>query len=185
MARLFVGIGLPETYRQSLSPLTTSLSRLTDNCINWSRPDTWHLTLKFLGETEEARIPAIKDALSTLDFPRFTLQAGGAGAFPNAQRPKVLWLGLAQGADQAAGLASGIEDALAAVGVPREQKRFRPHLTLGRVRRPGPGNHQPLLDAAAQTQWPPFTVNRFTLYQSTLAPTGATHTALAEFALAG
>ncbi|WP_316899126.1 RNA 2',3'-cyclic phosphodiesterase [Pseudodesulfovibrio indicus] len=185
MARLFVGIGLPDTYRQLLKPLTASLSRLTDSSINWSRPGTWHLTLKFLGETEEARIPALKDALASLDSPCFTLRAGGAGAFPNAQRPKVLWLGLAQGADQATGLASAIEDALAAVGVPREQKQFRPHLTLGRVRKPGPGDWQPLLDAAAQTQWPPFTVNRFTLYQSTLAPTGATHTALAEFALAG
>lgn len=185
MVRLFIGIALPETYRQSLTPLTVSLSCLTDSSINWSRPDTWHLTLKFLGETDKAQIPALKDALSSLDFPSFTLQAGGAGAFPNAHRPKVLWLGLTRGAEQTTALAGLIENGLAAVAIPREQKQFRPHLTLGRVRKPGPGPWQSLLDRAAQHPWPPFSVTRFTLFQSTLAPAGAVHTPLAEFGLAG
>lgn len=183
MVRLFVGIGLPDTYRQSLTPLTASLSRLTDHSVNWSRPDTWHLTLKFLGETDETRVPAIRDGLATLRFPRFTLRAGGAGAFPNAQRPKVVWLGLAEGADQVSALAGLVEDGLAAMDVPRERKRFRPHLTLGRMRKPGPGDWRPLLDAAAAHPWPPFTATEFTLYQSTLAPSGAVHTPLARFSL--
>lgn len=181
MVRLFVGIGLPETYRQSLNAITTRLSCLIDRSINWSRPDTWHLTLKFLGETDEARVPAIADALAGVDFAPFPLRAGGAGAFPDGRRPKVLWLGLAEGADQARALAGQVEDALDAVGVPREQKRFRPHLTLGRVRKPGPGDWQPLLDAAAASRWPPFVVDRFTLWRSVLSPSGATHTPIAAF----
>jgi 2'-5' RNA ligase len=179
--RLFIGIGLPDTYRQSIKPLIHSLSRLTDSSTNWSKPGTWHLTLKFLGETDEVLIPAIKAALAAVDFAAFPLRAGGAGAFPDARRPKVLWLGLAEGGEQAASLAQSIEDALAAINIPREKKPFRPHLTLGRVRKPAPGDWTPVLDAAATHPWPPFTVTHFTLWQSTLTPKGAIHTPLADF----
>ncbi|EGB15062.1 2'-5' RNA ligase [Pseudodesulfovibrio mercurii] len=181
MPRLFIGIGLPDTYRQSLNALTKWLSKLTDASVNWSRPDTWHLTLKFLGETEEARIPAIREALAAIHFPAFPVQAGGTGAFPDAKRPKVLWLGLVQGGEQTATLARSIEDALTAIGIPREKKPFRPHLTLGRIRKPAPGDWQPILDAAAAQEWPPFTVPHFTLWQSVLTPEGAIHTPLAAF----
>jgi 2'-5' RNA ligase len=149
--------------------------------VNWSKPGTWHLTLKFIGETDETRIPAIKSALAAVDFSAFTLRAGGAGAFPDARRPKVLWLALAEGGEQAATLAQSIEDALAAINIPREKKPFRPHLTLGRVRKPAPGDWTPALHAAAAHEWPPFTVTHFTLWQSTLTPEGAIHTPLAEF----
>ncbi|WP_338668500.1 RNA 2',3'-cyclic phosphodiesterase [Pseudodesulfovibrio methanolicus] len=181
MPRLFIGIELPDAYRQELNPLIKALSSLTDASTNWSKPDTWHLTLKFLGETDEARIPSLKAALAAVDFTAFTLRAGGAGAFPDARRPKVLWLGLAEGGEQSADLTGAIEDGLAALGIPREKKPFRPHLTLGRVRRPAPGDWTPVLDAAAAHEWPPFTVTHFTLWQSTLTPKGAIHTALAEF----
>jgi len=179
--RLFIGIGLPEIYRQSLKAMIESLSELTDTSVNWSRPGNWHLTLKFLGETDETRIPAIRTALAAVDFSAFPMRAGGAGAFPDTKRPKVLWLGLAEGGEQAAALVQSIEDELAAIGIPREKKPFRPHLTLGRVRRPAPGDWPPVLDMAAAHQWPPFTVIHFTLWQSTLTSKGAIHTPLAEF----
>jgi len=181
MPRLFIGIGFPDAYRQALNSLIKALSRLTDASINWSKSDTWHLTLKFLGETGEGRIPAVKAALAAVDFAPFTLRAGDAGAFPEARRPKILWLGLAEGGEQAAILAEAIEDSLAAIGIPREKKPFRPHLTLGRIRRPSPGDWSPVLDAAAALEWPPFAVTHFTLWQSTLTPEGAIHTLLAEF----
>ncbi|WP_319583003.1 RNA 2',3'-cyclic phosphodiesterase [uncultured Pseudodesulfovibrio sp.] len=181
MPRLFIGIGLSDAYRKVLNPCIQGLSRLTDASVNWSKPETWHLTLKFLGETDEARIPTIKAALAAVDFSAFTLRAGGAGAFPDAKRPKVIWLGLVEGGEQAAALAGSIEDALAAIDTPREKKPFRPHLTLGRIRKPAPGDWPPVLDAVAAHEWPPFTVTHFTLWQSTLAPKGATHTPLAEF----
>ena len=183
MPRLFIGIELPNAYRKALTPLIQGISRLTDCSVNWSKPDTWHLTLKFQGETDEARIPAIREALSAIDFSAFPMRAGGAGAFPNEHQPRVLWFGLAKGGAQATALAGAIEDALAAIDIPREKKQFRPHLTLGRIRKPGPGDWTRVLDAARAHEWPPFTVAHFTLWQSVLSPTGATHTALAEFPL--
>ena len=183
MPRLFIGIGLPSTYRQALNPFIERISKLTDASVNWSKPSTWHLTLKFLGEMDETRIPAIRHALAAVDFTAFTMRAGGAGAFPDARRPKVLWLGLAEGGEQCAALARSIEDALACIGIPREKKTFRPHLTLGRVRKPGPGDWKAALDHAAATDWPAFPVNEFFLWQSVLDPAGAVHTPLVRYPL--
>ncbi|MCJ2165701.1 MULTISPECIES: RNA 2',3'-cyclic phosphodiesterase [unclassified Pseudodesulfovibrio] len=185
MPRLFIGINLPKSYRKDLKPFTSRLSLLTDANVNWSRPETWHLTLKFLGDTEPDQIPAIIESLAAIVFPAFTMQAGSAGAFPNPRQARILWLGLEQGAEECTGLAAAVEDTLGGIGIPREKKRFRPHLTLGRVRKPGPGNWQTVLDAASQNPWPQFTVDRFILWRSQLAPTGAVHTPLTEFPLSG
>jgi 2'-5' RNA ligase len=179
--RLFLGVELPDAYRQLLTPAIEDLSMLTDASVNWSKAATWHLTLKFLGETDETRIPALKKALAAVDFSPFIIRAGGAGAFPDARRPKVLWAGLDEGGEQIAELARSIEDALAAIGFPREEKRFRPHLTLGQVRRPATGDWSAVLDAAATREWPPFTVDRFILWRSRLEPAGAVHNPVAEF----
>jgi len=183
MARLFIGIKLPPAYQDRVSPFTRTLDKGLDTRVNWTRPGNWHLTLKFLGDTEAARIPAVIDALATIDRPAFTLQAGGAGAFPNAKHPRVLWLGLIQGAQQCEALAEAVNDALEAVDTPREKKRFRPHLTLGRIKKPGREDWQGVLDRAAQEPWPAFAAARFTLWQSELGSTGAVHTPVEEFYL--
>ncbi|MBG0790732.1 MAG: RNA 2',3'-cyclic phosphodiesterase [Desulfovibrionaceae bacterium] len=183
MARLFIGIALPAAYQERVHPFTQALGNDLASSVNWTRPGNWHLTLKFLGDTDEARIPAIMDALETVDLRAFPLQAGGAGTFPNPQRPKVLWLGLKQGARECEALAQAVEDTLAAIGLSKEKKRFRPHLTLGRVRRDHDDNWQAVLDKAASKDWPAFTVDHFILWQSQLAPTGAVHTAVAQFSL--
>lgn len=183
MTRLFIGIGLPKTYQDRVRPFTQTLGKGLTSSVNWTRPGTWHLTLKFLGDTNEDRIPAITDALAAIDLPPFTFQAGGTGTFPNPRRPKVIWLGLEQGAQHCEALAEAVNRALDAIGIPEEKKRFRPHLTLGRVRRDGHDNWQALLDRAAGETWPAFTVDHFTLWQSDLQPTGATHTSIAQFSL--
>lgn len=185
MTRLFVGIRLPDAYQERVRPLARELAGRVSVRVNWTRPGAWHLTLKFLGETEDARIPAIVRALDAIRHPPFTVRAGGAGAFPNPRSPRVLWLGLEQGAAHCTDLARAVNDALGALDIPREKKRFRPHLTLGRVKKPGTEDWQGVLDRAANEKWPAFTADRFTLWQSRLAPTGAVHTPVKEFLLQG
>lgn len=183
MARLFIGIKLPPGYQDRVLPLTQELDKTLRARVNWTRPGNWHLTLKFLGDTEAARIPSVIDALASIERPAFTMQAGGAGAFPNPRQPRVIWLGLDRGAEQCEDLAAAVNDALASVDIPREKKQFRPHLTLGRIKKPGKEDWQTVLDLAAREAWPTFTVDRFTLWQSELKPTGAVHTAIAQFNL--
>lgn len=181
MPRLFVGIPLPPEYREAIEPFTRSL-RVGNAKVAWSRERNWHMTLKFLGDTDEDRIPAIRQALASIHCPAFTMQAGGHGAFPDLRRPRVLWLGLAQGSKQTATLAALVEGALEEVGIERDRKPFRPHLTLGRIRKPGRTDWDAALKAGKR-EWPPFTVDRFILWRSVLKPTGAEHIPLAEVVL--
>ncbi|WP_319541731.1 RNA 2',3'-cyclic phosphodiesterase [uncultured Pseudodesulfovibrio sp.] len=182
MPRLFIGLGLPETYQQSVTPFTDGLNAGLDASVRWMRPGNWHLTLKFLGDIDEDMIPAIVETLSSITFREFPMQAGDSGAFPGVKRPRVIWLGLKQGAQQCADLAEVIEEAMADIGIGREKKRFRPHLTIGWVKRPGQDDWKAVL-ARANQDWPEFTAKRFTLWQSELNPTGAVHTVLHDFSL--
>lgn len=181
MPRLFIGIGLPQSYQDLVRPFTDTLSTNLSSKVSWTKPGNWHLTLKFLGDTEESAVPAISEALAAIDLPAFVMQAGGAGVFPNLKRPRVAWLSLEQGAQECVILAQAVEDALYPLGIERENRTFRPHLTLGRIKRLARDDWKAALDKAGKRPWPEFTVDRFFLWKSDLKPTGAVHTIVEEF----
>ena len=182
MPRLFIGIGLPQSYQKALTPFVAAISHGMRSKVRWVKPNNWHLTLKFLGATDEAEVPVIESALSTLQHHSFPIKAGGHGAFPNLRRPRTLWVGLKQGIEECSALAGKIEDVLANVGFEKEDKEFRPHLTIGRVKKPGRDDWKTIL-AKTERDWPIFTVDRFTLWESDLRPTGAIHVVRREFPL--
>jgi 2'-5' RNA ligase len=107
--------------------------------VAWVAPGNLHLTLKFLGTVPETRIDAIVAALtqSGLDLRPFEAQIRGLGAFPSGTRPRVIWAGVTDGATEMVELARRVDAALAELGFAREERPFSPHVTLGRVRRPG------------------------------------------------
>ncbi|WP_029895991.1 RNA 2',3'-cyclic phosphodiesterase [Desulfohalovibrio reitneri] len=182
--RLFIAVPLPGEYREILEGLTGRLrKRLPKGApLTFTKPDTWHLTLRFLGDTPEERIEPLKAALADIDWRAFTLRAGGYGAFPGIQRPRVLWVGLREGADEARALASAVENASVAAGFEPEERPFRPHLTVARVKKGGRLlNAAELLAEIGRESWPGFLVRSFTLFGSELRPEGAVHTPLAEF----
>ena len=183
MPRLFIGIGLPNAYQDRLPSFTNGLKDGLATKVRWSKPGNWHLTLKFLGETDEALIPDISTALNSIEAPPFTLKAGGVGVFPRVQYPRVIWVGLKQGADECAALAGQVENSLADLGIAREKKQFRPHLTVGRINKPQRDDWNALLEKAGKYAWPAFSVDRFTLWKSELKPAGAVHTVSGEFLL--
>jgi 2'-5' RNA ligase len=176
--RLFVALGLPEAYQQSLAELTGRLSNRLNSKITWIKPGAWHLTLKFLGETKPHDAEAVRKALAAVRFDSFPLRARGAGFFPGPQRPRVIWVGLAQGAGECASLAQCVNQALEPAGFAREKKEFRPHLTLGRVRR---DLRDPWKEVASEIEgvaWPQIRIDDFTLYESLLTPQGPVYTPL-------
>ena len=146
----------------------------------WVAPDNVHLTLKFLGNVETARLGEIERALAAAAATRaaFDLDIHGLGAFPTRLRPRVLWAGVGAGAAEAAGVAAAVDEALAALGFAREARPFAAHVTLGRVREPRANPRlAEALDAGA-----PFgrqRVARVSLVRSELSPRGARYTELA------
>jgi 2'-5' RNA ligase len=158
---------------------------------SWTRPESWHLTLKFLGEvsaeTAEAFGRAIEPALAAAASG--SLVSRGALLRPGRGRPRVLGVGFAEGSGGLASLAdvaSAAERASREMGGEPETRAFRPHVTLARVRAPWPREaverYAREADAWSFPDWP---VRRCVLYQSRLAPTGAVHTPLREWALEG
>jgi RNA 2',3'-cyclic 3'-phosphodiesterase len=152
--------------------------------VAWVGRDNFHLTLKFLGGVEPARLDGIAASLAQVARGRdpFELGLRDLGAFPSRTRPRVLWVGIDEGAEAAASLAAGVEDAVAALGFVREGRRFSAHVTLGRVRTPR--SDPRLAEALAGGTYGRQRVAHFSLVRSELSPRGARYTELAAIPLA-
>ena len=133
--RTFIAVEISSEIRSRARRLIAELAPLTSG-VKWVEPHNLHLTLKFLGEVEMLEIPQVCNAvaLAVADLPPFDLHAAGAGAFPTLERPRTIWLGVDQGVDEMVELHDALDERLAPLGFRREPRRFRPHLTIGRVR---------------------------------------------------
>ncbi len=134
--RLFIAVPLPDEARELLCGLQDQLRPKVKRAA-WVRRDEMHVTGRFLGETDEDLIPEIQEVLSDgmADHPPFEAIMKGGGAFPNARRPKVFWVGLQDG-HRFARLAHTANLALSALGFQAPPNPFRPHATLCRLRGP-------------------------------------------------
>jgi 2'-5' RNA ligase len=143
--------------------------------------DNLHLTLAFLGELDESQVEAAQSATVAAagQVPEgWSLGWGAPGAFPNLRRPRVLWLGVARGLEQLTTAHGGLVDELRRRQLPVEERAFRPHLTLARVRRPplaGPRASDMASWLAGAPAVPDLTVDGLVLYQSKLGRPAAVH----------
>lgn len=135
MERLFLAVPLADNTRREVEAGLEPIARdLPGRSV---MPENWHLTLRFLGDTEpEQRDRLVRELEGTRLGPTFTLEFGGLGAFPRAERARVLWLGVKQGATELGELARSVEAAARGAGFPAESKPFRAHLTLSRIQPP-------------------------------------------------
>jgi 2'-5' RNA ligase len=143
--RSFIAVEISPNVRARAAKLIQEL-RVTDANVSWVQPQSLHLTLVFLGDIQMLDVPALCEAMNhaVADLPPFDLEVRGAGAFPDAARPRTIWLGVGQGTEEMVTLHAALEDALIDVGYRPEGRRYRPHLTLGRVRQ-APRDSAPLL----------------------------------------
>jgi len=137
--RTFVAVDIGEAIRSAAAKLVEEL-RTASADVTWVAPHNMHLTVKFLGDVAAERVPKVSATVAEAlaDVRAFDLEVRGLGAFPNASRPRTIWIGTGAGEAQLAVVAERLEKALAKLGFAREGRPFRGHLTLGRVRRPGP-----------------------------------------------
>lgn len=153
--------------------------------VSWTKPGNIHLTLKFLGDVDGSAIPAIQESLTYLlsDQKRCKFQIGGLGAFPNMRKARVLWVGVIDATGGLSRLAKMVDRALIPLGFSAENRKFTPHLTLGRVKsqlgsafvRKFNDITFPEVDALAE---------EIVLMKSDLQPTGAVYTPLHQVRLA-
>lgn len=134
--RTFIAIDLGKAVRDRLVALQTDFAKDTSG-VKWVGPDNLHITLLFLGEVDDRELPslcrAVEDVTQTL--PSFTISVEGAGCFPNPRRPHVLWVGVGAGAQEVVALHDALEPPLLALGCyRREDRKYSPHVTLGRLR---------------------------------------------------
>jgi 2'-5' RNA ligase len=179
--RVFVAIDVPDEVRVSIAKMMESLRPCCPSA-RWVRPEGVHVTLKFIGEAQESLVEKLKEALRPIRMPEpVGIRYCGLGFFPRAQHPKVLWAGI-EGTPSLELLASSVEEALAAHGIPKETRPFKPHLTMARFK---PENDVSRLRKAVEgLATPEFGAahpKRFRLYQSLLRPAGAEYVSQAEF----
>ncbi len=137
--RTFVAVEMSSAVRSRAASLIERF-RVAGAKVTWVAPQNMHLTLKFLGDVPDVDSPgvcqAVEEAVSGLAS--FEIVCRGAGAFPDARRPRTLWIGVDSGVDELVALHDAVDAALAPLGFARERRRFQPHLTIGRVRESGP-----------------------------------------------
>jgi len=135
--RTFIAIDINPAIRKALQQLQDDLKQC-DCRIKWIQPDNIHLTLKFLGDVKLKKIDDVNQALEDLaqNIKPFETELTETGAFPSIDRPQILWAGLKDDQQQIADLAASLENKLGMIGFKKEQKKFSPHITIGRIRTP-------------------------------------------------
>ena len=136
--RTFIAVELDQELKDNLGHLQHRLrDRVAPRSVRWVRPESIHLTFKFLGDTPLAQVDEVKAALAQVarEVQPFTFTVEGLGCFPNARRPRVVWVGIQEPSGALQRLREAVEAHVAPLGFPTERRSFHPHLTLGRVQR--------------------------------------------------
>jgi 2'-5' RNA ligase len=187
--RSFIAIELPEEVKKGLLRVQDELGLDRYGFIRCVHPEGIHLTLKFLGNVPEPKIPDIVRVMeeSSLGISPFQLQITEVGAFPNMRRPRVIWVGIKGELDKLIGWQQRLDNGLVPLGFAKENRPFTPHLTLARLRETcGPQDRVRFGEAVAAAHVEldyKFKVTSLNLMKSKLLPTGAVYTRLAEVKL--
>ncbi len=186
MKRTFVGIDIDagHDFRNLYQEIRNALE---GEKIRWTRPENLHITLHFFGDTPEKKIPLIKtilDATAKHNDP-FHFRVTGAGVFRSPHHPRVFWLGLEETAGMAA-IQEELSEKLASSGFDADARPFRPHLTLGRMKRINNRDHLiAVLDQYRKTEFMTVHVSGITFYESTLTAKGSVYEVISHHLLGG
>jgi 2'-5' RNA ligase len=188
MIRTFLALDPPEEILREIGRVQNRLQRVVHGDLRWVRPEAIHLTLKFFGDIPEsavADIAAVVEKAAVREVP-FSFAIGGAGVFPDQRRPRVLWLGMSGDVPRLLSFQQGLEGELGMVGFPGEERPFRPHLTLARIKSSRDlAGLEKALEKGEGYAAGEFTAPGIGLIRSELTPRGAIYTKLKWFPFAG
>ena len=176
MPRLFIALCMPAEVGRELDALCVGLP-----AIRWTESEQFHLTLRFIGEVDNATFLEIGAGLASVTGAPFEMRLKGLGTFPPRGEPQTLWAGV-ETQEPLANLRARIERGLGDYGLEPERRRFTPHVTIGRFRGPPPRERfGSWLAARSLFRSSPFIVTSFTLFSSQLRPEGALHSREADY----
>jgi RNA 2',3'-cyclic 3'-phosphodiesterase len=193
--RLFIALDIPDAIRDRIARFVEGVSGFSPDA-RWAKPESLHLTLKFIGEQPDSAVEQIKQELSTIESSAPEIHFRGYGFFPTAKSARVFWIGM-EATPQLSALAATIDSKMPALGIPKEDRAFSPHLTLARGagasgsprrnKKDTPNRIfqrlQEKLSALPTPEFGTITPRSFFLYQSQLSPKGSKYTKLWEFVL--
>jgi RNA 2',3'-cyclic 3'-phosphodiesterase len=181
--RVFCAVELPDAVRARLEDHVRRLRKeVPDAAASWSRVENIHLTLKFFGNVEVKRISRISEAAERVakQFSTFQISVGETGVFPRPSRTQVLWIGVSDPSGQLSALQEKFENECAAEGFEKEDRAYRPHLTIARLRKPEGARH--LADAHLQMKFEliEITLRELVVFRSELSSKGARYTPISR-----
>jgi 2'-5' RNA ligase len=184
--RTFCAIELSAEVRERLAEHAQQLRQKNPEAsASWSKPENVHLTLKFFGNVPAQNVAQISVAGSRVasEFSSFQIRIGGTGVFPRRSRPQVLWIGVEDSSGRLSDLQQRLEEEFAREGFAKEDRGFRPHLTIARLRRPEDARQ--LAEDHIQTKFGfiELPVNEFVLFRSELSPKGSIYTVISKHGL--
>ena len=192
--RLFLALDIDSSIRQRIARLVEGVREFAPEA-RWVRPESLHITLKFIGERQAEWAEELKESLTNVRAPAFELSFRGYGFFPTPKAARVFWMGIAAGAELVQ-LASAVDDVCATLGISKEEHAFSPHLTLARGGRSGSPRRQKLdksntkfqrlqdkLAAMNALEFGTMTAREFFLFESKLSGGGSLYTKVARFGL--
>lgn len=182
--RSFIAIDTAEKVKDKIAELSEKL-RATDADVRWEPREKYHITLKFLGSVEEKSLELLASRLAghLMNFSPFRLIYHTVGCFPNLHHPRVIWVGAEDEEGTLVRIQEKAEEFSAALGIEKEDRKFHPHVTLGRVK--GSKNLKALIAELEQVSFEPQSsvVHEVLLMKSELKPSGSVYSVLQRFSL--
>lgn len=175
--RLFIAIPLPEPVKKQLADLQQPMEGM-----RWQQEEQMHLTLKFLGSTDRTKARKLQEKLKQVGCLAFDMTLAGFGYFPEGGEPKVLWVGIDEN-EALNNLQHTVEHICISTGFDAEDRPFKPHITIARVRGTSKRDVHSFINQHKRFRIPEIPVEEFVLYESKLDPEGATHHRLDTFRL--
>ncbi len=184
--RTFVAVDVSAAIQAAAVKMIARLNAETADYV-WVERDHLHITMNFLGDVSETEIPTVCRVITSavLEFGSFELSVHGLGCFPNSAKPRVIWLGVDRGTSELLALHERIAVGLESLRFPREPKDYRPHLTLGRLKRGGQMRASISLAIAkhASIEAGRMPVKEIVIYSSFIDRIGPTYTAMSRIGL--
>lgn len=184
--RMFCAFELPESLRARINQHSQRVHEaVPEAAASWGRAENIHLTMKFFGNVDQQRVSVISAAAARVvkEFSPVQIEVGKTGVFPRPSRPQVLWIGIDDPSRALASLHKELENQFAREGFPKEDRAFRPHLTIARIRKPHNSNRLAEVHLGTDFSNVAIELSELVLFRSELSSKGSKYTAISTHRL--